>query len=159
MNPHPPNLTLHSHSKERPFLYSLKEILNEVPLEACAFLVTSLAIRVLSPPLTAPLLGIGISMLTAKLVLNVASQYDNILLVNLTKEACSLNKKYPKLQMIALIFAMTVSYLYQPLSFAAGALIGSFGAVVLDIERYKLLQQSERNHRVSCQTRFGNQIG
>ena len=98
-------------------------------------------------------------MLTAKLVLNVASQYDNIRLVNLTKEACSLNKKYPKLQMIALIFAMTVSYLYQPLSFAAGALIGSFGAVVLDIERYKLLQQSERNHRVSCQTRFGNQIG
>lgn len=144
MNPDPPNLTLNLPVKERSFIHDL---FNAAPLEAFAFLITSAAIRVFSPPLAAPLLGIGISMLTTKLVLNVANQYDNILLVNLTKEACSLNKKYPKLQMIALIFAMAVSYLYQPLGFAAGALIGSFGAVVLDIERYKLLQQSERNHR------------
>lgn len=120
------------------------KLLHLIPIESLAFLVGSLAVRIFCLAPAAPLIGIGISIITTRLVLKIIDCYDTSLLVNITKEACKFNKRYPKLQMIAFISAIALSFITQDLSFIMGACIGSFGSIILDVENYKLLQQANR---------------
>ncbi|MEI8125163.1 MAG: hypothetical protein WCG42_05370 [Parachlamydiaceae bacterium] len=120
------------------------ESLNETPLEGVAFLIASAVVRIFSHPLVAPLVGIGLSIITTKLVLKSISTYDHSLTVNLTKETCKLRKKYPKLQLIGFIFACAISFASKTLGFASGFLVGTFGSIVFDVERYKLMQSADR---------------
>lgn len=131
-----------TYSTEKPSL--VFQILNAIPIEGIAFVVASCAVRIFSASLAAPLLGIGVSILTTRLVLKTIDCYDNKLLVNLTKEACKFNKNYPKLQMITFICALALSFVSKTLSFIVGACLGSFGSIILDVESYKLMQQANR---------------
>lgn len=123
----------------------INHFLNVIPTEGVTFIVASLAVRIFSSSLACPLLGIGISLVTTTLVLKSLECYDQLLLINLTKEACKLSKKYPKIQMIACICALVFSLLSKTFSFILGAFIGSFSSLILDVERYKLIRQANRN--------------
>jgi hypothetical protein len=121
------------------------KLLNSIPAEGVAFLVASVAVRIFSASFACPLLGIGISLVTTTLVLKSLECYDQLLLINLTKEACKLSKKYPKIQMIACICALVFSLISRTSGFLLGALIGSFSSLILDVERYKLIQKANRS--------------
>lgn len=121
---------------------------DSIPFGGIAFIVASLAIKVFSQPLAAPLLGMGIGAIATKLVKNVIDWYDSKLLVDLTKEAHKLNKRFAHLQLIALIFAFAISFVFKPFGFVAGAFIGCFSATVFDMERAKLGQQDNRKHNL-----------
>ncbi len=133
------------------FFKKLGTCLIETPAEALAFAVAAAAMRVFIPCLSAPLLGISAGLLATKLVLKISSCYTSNLLISLTKEACKLNRKYPKLQLIAFIFAMSISFLSRFLGIVLGIALGSFGAVILDIENYKLLQKVTRKQNLILQ--------
>lgn len=120
-------------------------LLNSIPAEGIAFLVASIAVRFFSSSFAYPLMGIGISLITTTLVLKSLECYDRILLINLTKEACKFSKKYPKIQMIACICALVFSLISKTSSFFLGAVLGSFSSLILDVERYKLIQKANRS--------------
>lgn len=120
------------------------QIFEAVPIEGIAFIIASFAMRIFSTSLAFPLVGIGLAIITTRLVLKVIDRYDNKLLVNLTKEACKFNRNYPKLQMIIFICTLVFSFVSKTLSFSTGACLGSFGSIILDVENYKLQQQANR---------------
>jgi hypothetical protein len=117
-----------------------------IPIESVAFLIGAVAVRVFSTALTAPFLGIGLSILVTRLVIKLIDCYDDTLLVNLTKEVCKFNKRYPKLQIITFIATLALCFLSKTLSFILGISLGSFGSIILDVENYKLLQQANRKY-------------
>lgn len=121
------------------------KLLNSLPAEGIAFLVASIAVRFFSTSFAYPLLGIGSSLVITTLVLKSLECYDQQLLINLTRETCKFSKKHPKIQMIACICALVFSLISTISSFFIGVLIGSFGSLILDVERYKLLQQANRS--------------
>ncbi|HEV8051867.1 MAG TPA: hypothetical protein VGP47_05175 [Parachlamydiaceae bacterium] len=135
----------HPNNPTHPKISNALKLLNAIPSEGIAFLVGSLAVRILSPTFASPLLGIGISLITATLVLKSLECYDSPLLINLTKETCKLSKKYPKIQMITCICALAFSLISKTFSFFIGAALGSFASIILDVERYKLMQQANRS--------------
>lgn len=122
-------------------------ILDNIPVEAAGFFCLAAIARIAFQSLVAPLMGIGVGILGTKLVLKAFDSYDSRPLVHLTKEACKINKKYPKLQLISLIFALSIGFLSPPLSFIAGSILGIFGAIILDVESYKLIQEANRKER------------
>ena len=121
------------------------DLFNSLPVEGVAFLAASLAVRIFSSSFACPLLGIGFSLITTTLVLKSLECYDQLLLINLTKKVCKFSKKYPKIQMIACICALVFSLISKTSSFMIGAFLGSFGSLILDVERYKLLQKANRS--------------
>lgn len=120
------------------------QLIDALPVEGMAFLIASFAVRLFNNTLAAPLLGIGISVIITRLVLKAIDCYDGPLLINLTKEACKVNKNYPKLQMITFVCALAFSFISKTLSVLIGACLGSFGSIILDVESYKLLQKANR---------------
>ena len=122
----------------------LETILEEIPFEGTAFLAAALAARFFFPLFTAPLLGIGLSLTVTRLAIKFLGRYDRKLMVDLTKEACKLHREYPNLQLICFLFSLSIALLSKTLGFLAGAAAGSFGAVILDVENYKRLQQIDR---------------
>lgn len=115
-----------------------------IPIESIAFLIASVAASVFSHSIAAVFLGIALSIATTKLVLKAFDCYDRSLVVNVTKEICKFNKKHPKLQLIAFLFALAIGFASKPLGLIAGAFLGSFGSIVLDVESYRLMQQTNR---------------
>lgn len=126
--------------------YSYSSLLNEIPFEAAAFAVAGLALQFFFPSLSAPLFGISIALASTKLVLKFLDRYDNVKLLRITKEACKLNKSYPNLQLVGFIASLALSLLSQNVGFVVGIAVGAFGAVILDIENYKLMQQANRRN-------------
>lgn len=121
-----------------------KRIADAIPVEGAAFLVASIAVRVFSTSLTVPFLGIGISIIASKFLLKAIDAFDHQIVIDLTKEVCKINRMYPNLQTIGFICAIAFSFTSQSLSFLIGVSLGGFGSIVLDVERYKLLQQWNR---------------
>jgi hypothetical protein len=119
-------------------------LLYETPAETAAFITAGLFMRLLSPSFLSPFAGIGCSFLCTRLVVKVLDTYYYNPLVKIKKEACNFNKTYPKLQVITFIAALAISLLSQTLGFLLGVALGSFGAIVLDVETYKLRQQAKR---------------
>ena len=121
-------------------------ILDEIPYEGVLFLVAACAARIFFPLLSAPLFGIGLSVTFARLAIKLLSCYDKKLLIDLTKEACKLHRKYPKLQLICFLFSLAIAFISKTLGFLAGAITGSSGALILDVENHILMQQLERRN-------------
>lgn len=122
----------------------VKKIIDAIPVEGVTFLVASLAVRLFSVSLAVPLLGIGASIIASKFLLKAIDFYDHQIVVDLTKEACKLHRVYPSLQIIGFISALALSFTSQSLSFFVGVSLGSFGSIILDVERHKLMQQWNR---------------
>ncbi|MEI8366020.1 MAG: hypothetical protein WCF65_06345 [Parachlamydiaceae bacterium] len=120
------------------------ECIKNTPIESIAFLVASAVVRIFSHPLAVPLLGVGISMLATTLVLKALSGYDQSMKVYITKKVCIFNKKHPRLHLMTTIFAFAISFISKKLGFLTGVLIGSFGTIILDVEKYKLMQKASR---------------
>lgn len=112
--------------------------------EALGFVIASLAVRIFVPSFGAPLMGIAIGLFAGKLVIKTLTSYNSVALMDLTYGACQLGERYPKLQTISFLFAMGVSLLSRPLGLAAGIAIGAYGAAILDVENYKLMQKASR---------------
>lgn len=121
-----------------------KQFIDTIPVEGITFVVASLAIRIFSTSLTTPLLGIGISIIASRFLLKVIDLYAHRIAVDLTKEACKINRTYPNLQLIAFVSALVFSFTSQTLSFLIGVSLGGFGSIILDVERHKLMQQWNR---------------
>lgn len=94
------------------------------------------------------LYGIGLGILGTGLVLKAHCSYDSWNWVNLTMKACKLNKKYPNLQLISFIFALSIGVLSSTFGFAAGMVLGCFAAIILDVEHSKaILEENRRNQK------------
>lgn len=132
------------HIRHMPSYPSASDCLEEIPVEAVAFAIAALAVRLFAPVLSTPLFGIAAGLLATKLVLKLVERYDNGRVINLTKEALRFNKGYPNLQFITLVFALATSWIAQTVAFFTGAALGCFSAIILDVEHYKLLQQANR---------------
>ncbi len=122
---------------------AIADCLSATPVESVAFSLAALAARIFIPCLSVPLLGIAAGVLTTKLVWKFFDRY-NAPMAGITKIACRFNKKHPKLQLITFIFTLAISCFSQGLGLLAGTLLGCFGAVILDVESYKLIQQARR---------------
>lgn len=120
-------------------------LIAEIPIEGVAALAASVAIRLFSAALSAPLQGIGISIIATKLVFKIIDCYDPKLTNHLAIEALKLNKNYPKLQTIAFCFTLAISYLSRSIAFISGSLLGFFFTIIIDVENYKLIQRHNRN--------------
>lgn len=127
--------------KEEPLA---KQFIDAIPVEGITFAVASLAVRIFSTSLTAPLLGVGLSLIASRLLLKAIDLCNHRIVVALTKEACKLNRAYPNMQLIIFISSLAFSFTSQSLSFLMGLSLGSFGGVILDVERHKLMQQWNR---------------
>jgi hypothetical protein len=119
-------------------------LITEVASEALAFAIASLAMRLIVPPFSAPLAGISVGLLSAKLVIKTLTPYNYAPLKELTYEACLLRERYPRLQAISSVFVLSISLLSQTLGRALGVAIGVYGAIILDVENYKLMQRTDR---------------
>jgi len=119
--------------------------LYESSAEAAVFLTASLAMRIFVPPLAAPLLGISLSVIATRLVLKICDRYNSTVVIHLTKEACKFNKRHPQFQRIAFVFSLAISFLSRTCGFIGGIILGSFGAILLEVENYKLLQRANRH--------------
>lgn len=137
----PFDISLPFFPKQEPFA---KQLAESVPMEGVTFVVAALAMRVFSVTLSTPLLGIGISIIAATLLLKTIDSYNHRIVVDLTKEACKINRLYPNLQAIGFVAALMISFTSQTLSLFIGVSLGTFGSIVLDVERHKLLQQWNR---------------
>lgn len=126
---------------------SFFDYLDAIPVEALGFLSAAAVARLFFQKLSSPLFGIGIGLLTTKLVLKAYESYDSTLLYNLTKEVHKLNRKYPKLQLITFIFTLIISLLSPMIGFLAGTALGAFSAVILNIESHKLMLQANRKDK------------
>ena len=116
----------------------------DISSEALGFAVASLALRIIFPPFSLPMAGIAGGILSTRLVIKGLRPYNQLPLMNLTYEACQLRERYPKLQTIAFVFTMGMSFLSQTLALASGIAIGIYGAIVLDVDRYKTMQNADR---------------
>lgn len=116
----------------------------EIAVEAVAFAVAATVVYLFKSPMFAPLLGISIGLFTSKLVVKILDHYNGSFLIKLSKQACTLYKNFPKLQLISFIFALAISTLSDTFGLIFGIALGSFEALVLNIENYKLLQQANR---------------
>lgn len=111
---------------------------DEAPLGGIAMIVLSVAAKIFTCPIAAPLFGIGLSSTLTRLVRKGIARYNNKLLISITKEVYKVGKKHPYLQIAAVILAFTLSFFCQPLSLAVGSLIGVYSALIFDVERAKL---------------------
>lgn len=119
--------------------------LSSTPIEGIAFLITSLAVRIFSVPLSVPLLGIGLSFIATRLVLKMIDCYDPKVIIHLKIEAYKLIGKYPSLPKIAICFALAISFLSKHLGFITGLALGCFVSITLEVENYKILQNANRS--------------
>jgi hypothetical protein len=120
-------------------------------LEGAAFTVAGLACRLFFPPAYPALLSIGASLCAVHLAIKLLSCYDDAMVLGLTKEACKVNRKYPKLHLISFIFSIAIGFVSKTVAFLTGIAIGSFAAVILEVENYKYLQRTDRKAReVKC---------
>lgn len=132
---------------ESPLWHYLKEgmqVFTEIASEPLAFAVASLAIRSFIPPFAAPLAGIAAGLLSTKLVIKVLTPYNCVTLMDMGYEASQLRERYPKLQTISSLFALSISCLSSTLGIVSGIAIGIYGAFILDIENYKFMQKADR---------------
>lgn len=145
------NFISHSPSSEdfslRQKAKEIASLIYETPAEALAFGVAAAASRLFGLPFAAPFLGISAGLFATKLVLKILGRYNDSALVELSKRACKLNRDMPKLQIITFIFALTISTISQTIGFISGIGLGSYGAVVLDIENYNLIRLANRRRR------------
>lgn len=116
----------------------------EESIDGIAYLIMGTAIRAFSAPLAIPLWGIGLSLLTTKLVLNFFDQYNYPSVINLTRAVHTHNKNYPQLERIALIFAFCISFLFPRVGLISGLLMGCCEALLMRVENYKALQAISR---------------
>lgn len=145
--PLPANVYVDSPPQESSNEISWSWVLYEIPVESLGFFSAAALAHFLMKKWVAPLLGVGLGLLATRLVIKAFDRYDSRPLVNLTKEACKLNRKYPKLQLITFIFALAISFLWPFVGLAVGTLLGAFGAVILDVENYKLILQANRKDK------------
>lgn len=118
--------------------------LSEFPFEAAAYAIAAMAVRVFSRALSLPLAGISIGLLGGKLVLKAMDRYNQKTLVHVTKEAHQFNKNHPYVQLIGFVFALAMSTLSPAVALVAGLSFGGYQAILLDVESYKRMQQSNR---------------
>jgi len=130
-------------SKLKPLDFA-KDCLRDPPVEGIVFVIGAAAANVFISFLTVPLLGIGISMITTKLVLKALDRYNNAAFIDLTKEVCKFHKKFSKLQVIGCIVALALGYLSQAVALTVGIAVGFCGAVILDVEKHKVAQCAAR---------------
>lgn len=119
--------------------------LYETPAEAAAFAIAAIVMRIFVSSLVAPLAGICTSLIFSRLAVKILDQYYNVPLVQIKKQVCILYKKYPKLQLVAFISALAISLLSPTAGFVIGLTLGAFGAIILDVENYKLIQKAKRD--------------
>lgn len=124
----------------------IASFLYETSAEAIAFAVAGLAAHVLASAFAPPLLGIAVGLFASGLVVKIADSYNPCLLIRVSKRMCYLKKKAPHLETILMIFSLTIGTLAKPVSYALGAILGAYSAILLDIENYKLIQQANRRN-------------
>lgn len=118
------------------------------PIEGLAFIATAAVTNLFIPSITPSLIAIGTALFSATLVLKALNRYTSFFAIKLTKEACKLRRAYPKLQVITLIFSLAISFLSKAAGVLAGIVLGTFGAIVLDVEYYKLQQRANNTSRI-----------
>lgn len=120
-----------------------KNTLFEFPIEALAFAIASFVASLFRLSAALPLRGIGLGLFTEKLAAQAMSFYSPSKMIGLTKEACKLVRHYPRLQLISFIVTLIVSIPFRNLGFYAGIAVGGFGAIILEVEKYKYLRQAK----------------
>lgn len=118
--------------------------LYETPAEAAVFAVGAVAMKIFIPRLVIPLIGISFSLILSRLAIKIIDRYDISLLLTLKMKVCSIKETYPKLQLVAFITTLAVSVLFPNVGFVLGTLVGAYGAIVLDVENFVLMQKSTR---------------
>lgn len=136
------SLKILQYSAKHPLAES-SSALFEFPIEALSFAVAGLVASFFKFAAAAALKGIGFGLLSAKLAAKAMDRYHPEQLIELTKKACNLVRKYPKLQFISFTITLIMSSFFRNLSFGAGVMVGSFNAIILDVERYKQIRQAK----------------
>lgn len=111
------------------------------PPEGVAFGAAALVSKIVFPAFAPPLAGISLGLFGTRLVLNTCDKYTGKTLIKVKVEACKLNRKYANLQKISFFVSLALGLASSPLGLAAGIFTGSFGAIILEVEHYILLQK------------------
>ena len=127
----------------RGFKFTLRT-LYETPAEAAMFALAAVVMRIFISSLVAPFVGICVSLVLTRLAIKTLDQNYNSPLVHIKKQVYLINKKYPNIQFLTFISSLVISLLSPTAGFLMGLSVGAFGSIVLDVENYKLLQQTKR---------------
>lgn len=129
--------------REKP-THLLTFFIETFPIEAVGFIAAAAISRIGTTILSAPFIGISIGITAAKLALKTFNNYDDKGLIYLTKKVCKFNQRHQKTQLIAFIASLIISSISSWWGLIAGNLLGFYGGLLIDVERYKLMQQLNR---------------
>lgn len=120
-------------------------ILYQTPAEAAAIAVGAIVMRVLFPAMATPFIGICASLVITRFAIKIIDLCAIKSVSKLKKEACKLNKRYPKLHLISFLFALAISVISPFVGLIFGTAIGSYSAIILDVENNKFARQNRKD--------------
>lgn len=123
---------------------SFYDFVDEIPMEAVAYAVAAMVVRIFSPVLALPIVGISVGIFATKLALKIWDYYNRTAVKSLTEKTCAFDKRNPHLQLVASAFALGISALSQPLAFLSGLAIGSYSATLFDMKYHRYVQFMRR---------------
>ena len=104
------------------------------------FLVSGVFLKILNSSLAFPMFAIFGSMATATLAIKIINRYDLKSLIRIKISVLQLEKRYPKIRIIALIFTIAISLISSTVGCFVGAAFGIYSGIVSAAEYSKKIQ-------------------
>ena len=123
---------------------NLQRFINEFPVEASGFLGVAAISHIFTSRLAAPLFGISIGLIIAKITLTIFNLKESHCTPYIIKRICKLNRQYPKIQIIAFVFILALSLITPFTAMCAGSVLGYYAGLILNVEKCKLTQKANR---------------
>lgn len=124
------------------------EFIYETPSYVAGLVIVGIALRILFPFITAPILGMTVSILVTRLVAKTAKLYNFAWLDKVKYEASKLSVKYPYIQIIGFIFATTLSIFSATLGLISSTAVGMYCGVLIEINVIKKKQTMKQSYKV-----------
>lgn len=117
----------------------------ETTLRVSLFVILGIAAHFFCPALTPPLLAMAIAAFTTRTIVKILDAYNFNLLINLQENVANFFKRYSKLQLIAFIFSLAISFLIPLVGVISGSALGVANGIIMGIELSKQAQKRQQN--------------
>ncbi|MCB1111829.1 MAG: hypothetical protein H7A37_10230 [Chlamydiales bacterium] len=115
-----------------------------LPVHALAFLVAATVFQIFTPILAPAFWGIGIAIITTKLVVKIAAKYNIEAIDTCERKVLELTGQYPYIQIIGFISAIALGCLFWGAGLFFGAVVGVVSGIVIEREMNKKMLELDR---------------
>jgi len=120
------------------------EFFYKVPVAVLATLVAAVASHLLFPVFTISLYTITVSTFFSKLVQKIAFKLKYKPMEKVELSFWRLKHRFPKMQLIAFLSMLVVSYLIPILGIIMAAVLGGYNGIIIDVQYCKDKQRAHR---------------